>query len=320
MKVKFWGVRGSIASPLKGYSIREKIRKALQYASPADVLDEDSIDRFLKSLPFSLTHTYGANTTCLEIRSRKNDLIIVDAGTGIRELGYMLLKEGFVENSGKEAALLFTHSHWDHIQGLPFFLPMYLNGNKFNVHAISDNIKDRLEYQHSFRHFPVPFSVLEKSMVFHQHDEKEAWSLYGINITQKAMRHPGVSYSYTFEENGKKLIFATDSEFRLEDMDRVEEYIEYFRNAEVLIFDTQYTFEEQLQKIDYGHSSASIATDMALKANVKKLVLFHHDPTYDDDKLDEVYMRALRYKEMMDQENASGMEIYIAYEGMEMYL
>lgn len=320
MKIRFWGVRGSIPSPIKGVGIREKIRKALHYASPADVLDDESVDRFLNTLPFSLTHTYGGNTTCLEIRTRNNDVIIVDAGTGMRELGNLLVAEGFTEHARKEAAIVMTHSHWDHIQGMPFFIPFYIPGNTFHVHAVSEDMKSRLEYQQSFRHFPVPFELLGQNMVFHQHQEDEQWELFGLKIKQKAMRHPGGSYSYTFTEGDHKFVFATDAEFRLEDMDRIEEYIEYFRDADILVFDTQYTFEEQLQKIDYGHSSASIATDMALKANVKKLVLFHHDPTYDDDKLDQVYLRALRYKEMMDTRGDSEMEILIAYEGLEMFL
>lgn len=320
MKVTFWGVRGSLPSPVRGYTIREKIRKVLQYASPADVLDDDSIDRFLKSLPFSLVQTYGGNTTCLEIRSRKNDIIILDAGTGLRELGYKLMGEGFVEDGGKEAAFVFTHSHWDHIQGLPFFVPLYLRGNKYHMHAVHDKIHERLEYQHSFRHFPVPWEWLEQYMSFHQHNVNDVWELYGIQIRHKAMRHPGGSFSYSFEEDGKKLIVATDAEFRLDEIEHIDEYIDYFADADILVFDTQYTFEEQLQRIDYGHSSASIATDIALKANVKKLVLFHHDPTYDDEKLDEVYMRALRYKEMVDVEKHSPLEIIIAHEGLEMYI
>jgi phosphoribosyl 1,2-cyclic phosphodiesterase len=320
MKVRFWGVRGSIGSPLKGHTIRQKVRKILGYAAPGDVLDDAAIDRFLDSLPFSLLHTYGGNTTCLELRSKNNDLIIVDAGTGLRELGNKILIEDDYLHGKGECHMLFTHSHWDHIQGLPFFAPFYIPGNVFHIHAISDNIEERLRYQHSERHFPVGFDALQAKKTFTQHEENEQWSLYGVQIRQKSVRHPGGSYSFRFEEGGKTLIFGTDAEFKLEDMDGIDEYLDYFRGADVLIFDTQYTFEEQLQKIDWGHSSASIATDIALKANVKKLVLFHHDPSYDDEKLDEVYLRAVRYKEMMDHNRDSGLEIIMAYEGLEIEL
>lgn len=314
MKVKFWGVRGSIGAPVKGHTIRDKVRRILQYASPADILDDDAIDRFVKSLPFSLLQTYGGNTTCLEIRSGKNDLVIVDAGTGIRELGMKMLTEGYLQGKG-ECSILFTHTHWDHIQGLPFFAPFYIPGNKFHIHAVSEGIEDRLRYQHSSRHFPVGFDEMRADRIYIEHPEEEEFELYGMKVRAKGMRHPGNSYAYRFHEDGKSIIFGSDAEFKLEDMDRIEEYLTYFHNADVLIFDTQYTFEEQLQKIDWGHSSASIATDIALRAGVKKLVLFHHDPSYDDEKLDEVYLRALRYREMMDK--SSRLEIVMAYEGLE---
>ena len=319
MKVKFWGVRGSIGSAIKGASIREKIRKILGYASPSDILDEESIDRFLQTLPFSLLHTYGGNTTCLEVRSKKNDLVIVDAGTGIRELGLKLFQEGYLEGKG-EATMVFTHTHWDHIQGLPFFAPMYIPGNKFTIHSITTELENRLTYQHDDKHFPVPFSAMQASKEFIEHKEGEVFDLHGMKVTTKGMRHPGNSYSYRFEEDGKSLIFGSDAEFKVEDMDRIEEYLDYFKGADVLIFDTQYTFEELLHRIDWGHSSSSIATDIALKAGVKKLVLFHHDPSYDDEKLDEVYLRALRYKEMVDPQKTSDLEIVMAYEGLEINL
>lgn len=320
MKVKFWGVRGSIGTPIKGTAVREKVRKILGYAAPGDVLDESSIDRFLDSLPFSLLHTYGGNTTCLELRTKNNELVIVDAGTGLRDLGNkILVEDNFLQGRG-ECHMIFTHSHWDHIQGVPFFGPLYIPGNMFHIHGLSEDIEGRLRYQHSERHFPVPFDGLLASKEFIQHQENEAWNVYNLRITQKALRHPGGSYSYRFEEDGKVLIFGTDAEFKLEDMDSIDEYLEYFRDADVLIFDTQYTFEEQLQRIDWGHSSASIATDIALKSGVKKLVLFHHDPSYDDEKLDEVYLRAVRYKEMMDMHSESNLEIVMAYEGLEIEL
>ena len=288
MKVKFWGVRGSIGSPIKGQAVREKVRKILHYATPADVLDDEASERFLKSLPFSLLHTYGGNTTCLEIRTKNNDLVIVDAGTGLRELGLSMFQEGFAAGN-RECAILFTHTHWDHIQGLPFFGPFFIPTNKFYIHSVTEDMEERLRYQHSLKHFPVPFDGMRSQKEFIRHEEGENWELYGMDMTTKIMRHPGNSYSYRFEEDGKVLIFGTDAEFKLDEMDGIDEYLAYFQDADVLIFDTQYTFEEQLQKIDWGHSSASIATDIAMKAGVKKLVLFHHDPSYNDEKLDEAY-------------------------------
>ena len=320
MKIKFWGVRGSIPSPVRADMIREKIRKALHYATPADVLDQESIDRFLKSLPFSLTHTYGGNTTCIELRNDRGDLVILDGGTGLRELGMSLMAEGYIKDRG-ECSLLFTHSHWDHIQGLPFFVPLYIPDNHFHFHSSMEDLEQRIRYQQdSFLHFPMSWDDLASTKEFHFHPEEDPWEIHGMKVTQKAMRHPGGSFSYRIEENGKVFIMATDAEFQLGDLDRIDEYINYFHGADVLVFDTQYTFEEQLSRIDWGHSSASIATDFALKAQVKKLVLFHHDPSYDDGKLDEVYMRAIRYKEMMDPDDQSRLDIVIAYEGLEIYI
>jgi phosphoribosyl 1,2-cyclic phosphodiesterase len=319
MKVKLWGVRGSIPTPIRGNAIQEKIRKALKYASPADILDDTAIDKFIRSLPFSLTNTYGGNTTCIEVRNRKNELVILDAGTGIRSLGEILMREGYATGKG-ECSMIFTHTHWDHIQGIPFFLPIFVPGNTFHIHSCMDDLEERLQIQHGYKNFPVSFEGLEANKIFYHHDPHETWDLYGMKISHKAMRHPGVSYSIRIEEEGKVFILATDAEFKVEDMDGIEEYIDYFSGADVLIFDTQYTFEEHLQKIDWGHSSASIATDIALKAGVKKLILFHHDPSYDDKKLDEVFLRALRYREMMDLHRSASLEILIGHEGLELTL
>ncbi|MCC5813748.1 MAG: MBL fold metallo-hydrolase [Leptospira sp.] len=316
MKIKFWGVRGSIASPIKPRSIRGKIETILSLATPMDIQSPDSIKKFLGNLSFSHHSTYGGNTTSIEIRDKEDHLIMLDSGTGIRELGMEMMKSEFGKGQGK-ADWVFTHTHWDHIQGFPFFVPLFVPNNEFTFYSSMEGIEERLKYQHSFSHFPVPFEGYLAQKSFHYVPEGEKFALgKHIQAHSKSMRHPGGSFSYRFEEDGKSLIFASDVEFNLDEMDNIEEYIGYFEGADVLVFDTQYTFEESLQKIDWGHSSASIATDIALKAGVKKLVMFHHDPSYDDEKLDAVYLRALKYKEMFDP--MGRLDIVMAYEGLEL--
>jgi phosphoribosyl 1,2-cyclic phosphodiesterase len=314
MKVIFWGVRGSIASPLSGKVIEEKIEKILSLATPADIQSPESIQSFLKTLNFSSRSTYGGNTTCIEVRDSKNRLYIIDAGTGLRELGNKVLQEGYLSGKG-HAYWLFTHSHWDHIQGIPFFVPLYIPGNKFDIYTSVDDLYNRLAYQHSPSHFPINFEDMRAQKNYFGIKEGE-WTEINesVKVTSKALRHPGGSFSYKLCEGNKTFIFASDAEFNIDEMENIESYINYFRSADVLVFDTQYTFEESLNKIDWGHSSASIATDIALKAGVKKLVMFHHDPSYNDEKLDAVYLRALNYKNMMDERNE--LEIIMAHEGL----
>ncbi|MCB1191502.1 MAG: MBL fold metallo-hydrolase [Leptospiraceae bacterium] len=316
MKVKFWGVRGSIPSPISGKAIRKKIEKVLSMAKPSDLLSSSSIEEFLESLKFSMLNTYGGNTTCLELRDKDNQLVIIDAGTGLRELGNSILEEGFMNGRGR-AFWVFTHTHWDHLQGIPFFVPIYIPGNLFDIYSSVQNLEEKLKYQHKSDHFPMPYEGLSSTKNYHFIPEGQTFELgKNLKVFSKSVRHPGGCFSYRFEEDGKVFIFASDAEFNLEEMENIEQYMEYFQNADVLVFDTQYTIDESLKKIDWGHSSASIATDIALKANVKKLVLFHHDPSYDDEKLDTVFLRALNYKSMMNQHHE--LKIIMAYEGLEL--
>lgn len=316
MRVTFWGVRGSIASPVTGKTIQDKIEKVLSLATPADIQSPEAITNFLKTLNFSTKSTYGGNTTCLEIRDKKNRLYLLDGGTGLRELGNKILPEGYLSGKG-HAFWLFTHTHWDHIQGIPFFVPAYIPGNVFEIYTSVENLKERLEYQHKETHFPIPFAGLRSTRNYHSIPQESWISLNeSVRITAKPMRHPGGSFSYKLEEDGKTFIFASDAEFNIDEMENIESYINYFKGADVLVFDTQYTFEESLNKIDWGHSSASMATDISIKAGVKKLVMFHHDPSYSDEKLDAVYLRALNYKNMTTERN--DLEIIMAYEGLEL--
>ncbi len=313
MLIRFWGVRGSIASPILNKNIRLKIEKILALAKPSDIQSPETINQFLETLNFSVLNTYGGNTTCIEIRDTENNLFIIDGGTGLRELGNHILGEGYLQGKGK-ANWIFTHSHWDHMQGIPFFVPLYIPGNQFDFYSSVEDMEDRIKYQHRNTHFPVPYETFSATKKFNFIPEGEIFTIGKMDILSQSVRHPGGSYSYKFKEEGKTFIFCSDAEFNIDEMENIDLYIEYFRGADVLVFDTQYTFDESLKKIDWGHSSASIATDIALKAGVKKLVMFHHDPSYDDEKLDAVYLRALNYKEMFDK--SQSLDIVMAYEGL----
>jgi len=318
MKIKFWGVRGSLPTAISHESIRGKLKKALVAASPADILSEERVESFIDSLPFSTKGTFGGNTTCLELRNDNDDLFIIDAGSGLGRLSQSVMEDERML-TGSKIHMFFTHSHWDHIQGVMFFGPLYNPKNEVRFYSSFPDIHKRLSYQTPFTHFPIKFEDLGAEKKFFHIPEGKEYKIADLVISSKAVRHPGTTYSYKFvDEDNKKFVFCSDAEFSLEVMDEIGSYIEYFRDADVLVFDTQYTFEEALHKIDWGHSSAAIATDIAIKSNVKKLVLFHHDPSYDDEKMDALTMQAIKYKDMMAPNHP--VQILTAYEGMELTL
>ncbi len=318
MKIKFWGVRGSIPTPLTGTSVREKVKKALMLASPRDISSEESIDKYIDTLPFSIKGTYGGNTTSLELRTESGELFIIDCGSGIKKLGMELLKEDFGKGMGF-ANILLTHTHWDHIQGIPFFVPFFIEGNRFNIYSPFDDCRERIEYQQVFTHFPINLDYMLATKEFITLEKESVLNLNDIVIINKKMRHPGAAFGYKIVENGKSFIYTSDCEFNIDEMYDIDSYKDFFYEADVVVFDTQYTFDEFINKIDWGHTPASIAIDIASKFNVKRLILFHHDPDYDDEKLDNVLSNSKAYMNI-NLKGRSSLQIDIAHEGMEIVL
>ena len=320
MLIRFWGVRGSLPSAITAEEVEKKIQKVLSLASPNDILTEESIANFISTLPFSLRGTYGGNTTCLEIRDQNNDIFTIDAGSGIRRLGNALMEEERMKGKA-DLNMFFTHSHWDHIQGLVFFVPFFVPGNKVTIHSSFEDIEERLRYQQKKTHFPITFDEFSANIRFNYFREGDPIKVKGLEVTTKSVRHPGGNYTFKFKEKinneEKTFIFCSDAEFNLETLENIVQYTDFFRDADVLVFDTQYTFEESLRKIDWGHSSASIAADIAIKSNVKVLVLFHHDPSHDDEKMDDVTLQAIKYKNLLAHNQ--NLEIKTAYEGLELH-
>jgi len=255
--VHFWGVRGSIATPGVG------------------------------------TVRYGGNTPCVEMRCH-GKRVIFDGGTGIRALGQHLIPEMPVSGH-----IFFTHSHWDHIQGFPFFIPAFIKGNIFDIYGrIAPNgatLQERLEDQMLHPNFPVPLRIMGSTMNFHNVEVGEKIDLgNGVIVETGRLNHPGEATGYRVSWGDQAAVYATDTEHY---SDRIDPNLVHLaRNADVLVLDATYSNEQYCSKtsskVGWGHSTWQEAIKVAEAANVKTLVLYHHDPLHDDDYLDEVGKQA----------------------------
>ena len=238
--------------------------------------------------PGSETVRYGGNTSCVEMRVGGKRLIF-DGGTGLRVLGKTLLKQMPVE-----AYVFFSHSHWDHIQGFPFFLPAFIKGNCFHIYgAIAPNgatMKQRLSDQMLHPNFPVPIQVMQSDLKFYDLFPGDVMQLDDITIETGPLNHPNTAMGYRVTWQGRTVVYATDTEHYPDRLD--ENLMHLARDANMLIYDACYTDEEyhdpKAPKIGWGHSTWQEAIRLAKAAGVKKAVIFHHDPNHNDDFLDNV--------------------------------
>lgn len=248
MKVKFWGVRGSVPTPR------------------AECMGT------------------GGNTSCVQVITQQNDLIILDAGTGLRMLGKDLVQRKLHLN--QRIHLLLTHTHWDHIQGLPFFRLLNSPDNHLMIYGADKPEKsfaDVLRQQMSFEYFPVSLDDVPAQITFHPLKEQR-FEIGLIHLQTAAFNHPGGVYAYRLETEGQTLVYATDMEYTEENLD--PKLVDFCSGADLLIFDAQYTPEELSHKTGWGHSSHILAAKLAKLASVQQLFLFSHDPDHDDQELE----------------------------------
>lgn len=248
MIIKFWGVRGSISTPGKD------------------------------------TYLYGGNTTCVELRTKSGDLIIIDMGTGIRPLGYSLQKE-FGENP-IEADILMTHTHWDHILGLPFFTPLFHEKNKFQIYGMK-RIDKTIDNILKGEYFPISLKEFSAKIKFSKLKEQNTFFLgknKNIRVDTELIPHPGGCLGYRIQgEDGETYVHICDCEHFKKEID--PRPVKLADGADLLLHDSQYTPEEMKNglKDGWGHSSWNTALKVGKKAKVKRLVLSHHDPTHTDE-------------------------------------
>ncbi len=238
------------------------------------------------------TNKYGGNTSCAAVETDAG-LLILDAGTGIRKLGNELLKKEFGKGKGK-ARLLLSHYHWDHIQGLPFFVPAYIPGNEFQLYGeerLGRTVEEIVEKQQAPPNFPED-ARFQAKMHFHALKEWETMELSDkVKISCARLNHSNGVTAYRIEENGRAIVYATDTEHYSTPDWKLEKLAQ---GADLLIYDGQYTPEEYPQKQKWGHSTYEEGVKIAKRAGVKELHLFHHDPMHDDAAIDAIVERAQR--------------------------
>ena len=293
MKVRFWGVRGSIASP-----------------GPRTV-------------------RYGGNTTCIEVRSDANELIILDGGTGIFQLAQTLFKE-----MPLTAHVFITHTHWDHIQGLPFFIPLFIPGNKVRIHGAYDIVSDSgveqvMAVQLQYSYFPVREAEMKARIEYETLTVGAPFAVNDATVTSVMLNHPVIDLGYRVDCNGKSVFFTGDHEPWCNIYDPADaEYAQYqriidekdaavvdaIRGVDLLIADCSYTVAEYPAKRGWGHGTFDAAIDLGRRAGAKKVICTHHEPTRFDDELERVFGEAVA------RAAPGGPVVVLAYEGLEIDL
>ncbi|MBW1894869.1 MAG: MBL fold metallo-hydrolase [Deltaproteobacteria bacterium] len=230
---------------------------------------------------------YGGDTTCLEIRTKSDDIIIVDAGTGIRRLGNKLVKEGRYRFN-----ILFTHAHWDHLMGFPFFKPLFIKKAEikaFKCPFPGSYVEDMILKILAPPNFPVKYSDLSASIVYEEAGQG-SFQIGSVTIEPINISHPNGGSGYKFIEDNKSFVFLTDNELGFVHPGGFEfdAYLEFSKGADLLIHDAEYTPDEYSTQIEWGHSSYADVLDLAFKAKVKKLGLFHLNQERTDDEMDEI--------------------------------
>jgi len=309
MKVTFWGVRGSLPTPLSAAQVRGKIAAVVHRARPKDLQSARSRELFLGSLPRDIFGTVGGNTTCIEVRTDDGRIIIFDGGTGLRDLGLSIEKK---QDPTRVFPIFFTHFHWDHLQGIPFFGPAWVKGNRVIFASPFPSIERTIRDQMRPPYFPVTMDVMPARLRF-VYLQGEKTRVGNAEIRWKRMNHPGGSFAYRVSQNGKSVVFATDSEVTDREFQQREENRSFFGSADLLILDAQYTLEESFSKFDFGHSAYTMVVNLAVEWKVKRLVLFHHEPRYEDRKIHGIERKARWH---LEQLGGQSLEIRTAEEGM----
>ena len=319
VRVKFWGTRGSIPVAFDSASLKERLARALVAASGKNLGTLDKARAWVEhELDFALGHTFGGDSPCVQLDAGTPEYLLCDLGTGARVFANQALQRHGTAKT-QVYHVFMSHLHWDHIMGFPFFAPAYLPGNRIVIYGCHDELEQAFRRQHAAPSFPVPFERLAARIEFVTLAPDRSHDVAGWRVTPRRQNHSGDSYGYRFAREGRSVVYSTDSEYKLDNAGETEASVAFFRDADLVIFDAMFSLADAVSvKEDWGHSSNVVGVELCQLAKAKHLVLFHHEPANNDDKIASIWRETLRLEEIT--RSGPPLRVSAAYDGMEIEL
>ncbi|MCE2680268.1 MAG: MBL fold metallo-hydrolase [Burkholderiales bacterium] len=319
MKVRFWGTRGSLPVALTAKDVRQKVIDALKQSNGKTFASDDDIVSFVDNeLPFETKACFGGNTSCVTVDVGFDTPFICDLGSGARPLGNAMVKR-FGPKNPQTYHVFMSHLHWDHIMGFPFFVPVYIPGNKIIIHSGHSEVEFAFRRQQGEPSFPVTFEQLAANIEFQVHEPGVPFEVEGTKVLSIRQKHGGDSYGWRFEKDGKSMVYSTDSEHKIDDREGQEAFVEFFRSADLVVFDAMYSLLDSISvKADWGHSSNIFGVALCQRAEAKTLALFHHEPIFSDAHIQSVLLETQTFEEAT--RGMHELNVITAYDGLELDL
>jgi phosphoribosyl 1,2-cyclic phosphodiesterase len=317
MLVRFWGTRGSLPVAGRAEDVRAKIARALVAAGGRAFADEAEAAEFAaRNLDFATYGAFGGATSCVEIEGADEAFFVCDMGSGLREFG-LDAQRRCAEGHAKTFHIFLSHMHWDHIMGFPFFGPAFDPEATVVVHSGHADAEQALRRQQEAISFPAPFDWLAAKISFVTHRLGEPVVVDGVTVTLIRQHHSHDSYGYHFARDGRAVVYSTDSEHKLDDLESEAAFESFFAGVDLVICDTMYSLGDTVSlKEDWGHSSNIVAVDLCHGAGAKRLALFHHEPAYSDADIARMHAETVRYEELVRADRPA-LEVICAYDGLE---
>ena len=321
MKLKFWGTRGSLPRSLDQSDLAGVIERAVRLAKNQGINTLDGFVKACKEGTLGQPSTYGGRTSCTEIISQERSFI-VDMGSGLSDLGYQPQSK----DSPKEYTIFLTHMHWDHIMGMPFFLPIYTPRTKITIYHVHKNAPQAVQTLFNGVNFPVKWEDLGATIVFRQIKIYQSVDLGdGLEATAFVLDHPGGCFGFRFEDRQHSVAVGVDGEYKRVSEEELGKDLKYYQDLDVLVFDAQYEIDELASRFDWGHCSPPIGVDLALREGIKHLIFTHHDPRGSEDRIHGMLSSAqahldknlASHKKIWEKRNQpQGPLLYSAFDGL----